>query len=147
MEQTPEQLTQITSLISKIHASSAAFLKTELKNRGLPELVSSHGNILFQLSQHDRMTMSEITAAIHRDKSTTTALIKKLEKEGYVERQTNPEDSRVTWICLTQKGQEYTTATGDISRILNQTCWAGFSEDEKCTAYRLLSRIADNFNN
>jgi len=145
MEQTPEQLTQITSLISKIHASSAAFLKTELKNRGLPELVSSHGNILFQLSRHHRMTMSEITAAIHRDKSTTTALIKKLEKEGYVERQTNPEDSRVTWICLTRKGQDYTTATGDISRLLTDRAYNGFSDAEKQAVYHFLERISTNF--
>ncbi len=145
MEQTPEQLTQITSLISKIHASTAAFLKTELKNRGLPELVSSHGNILFQLSRHDKMTMTEITAAIHRDKSTTTALIKKLEKEGYVERLTNPEDSRVTWICLTARGQEYTTATSDISRLLTDRACDGFSDEEKQTVYRLLERISTNF--
>ncbi len=145
MEQNSIQFSQITSLISQIHAKTSSFLKNELKERGFPELVSSHGYILFQLSKHEKMTMSEITAAIHRDKSTTTALIKKLESEGYVQKKTCCNDSRVTWISLTEKSHAYTDAIQDISKALSDCCCAGLSDEEKQTIYTLLSRIADNF--
>ncbi len=145
VEQNSQIPSKIPSLISKIHASSASFVNNELRERGLPELVSSHGNILFQLTHHQKMTMSEITSAIHRDKSTTTVLIKKLEKEGYVQRTTCTDDSRVTWISLTQRGKEYTSATCEISRALSERCLNGFTDEEKQQAFDIISRIANNF--
>lgn len=135
----------VISLISKIHAQSAAFLKQELQNKGLPEMVSSHGNILFQLSKSDRMTMKQLAENIHRDKSTVTVLVNKLVELGYVEKETSREDSRVVYATLTEKGREYTVQTSEISVLLNETCFSGFSQSEKEEVYGLLCRISDNF--
>ena len=77
-----ENYNKTLSIISKIHSLSSSFLKKELEEKGLKELVSSHGNILFQLSVSEQLSMTEIASRIHRDKSTTTVLVKKLEKEG-----------------------------------------------------------------
>lgn len=133
------------SIISKIHSLSSSFLKKELENQGLAELVSSHGNILFQLSVNEKLSMGEIASRIHRDKSTTTVLVKKLEKEGYVERTKNQEDNRSFFLQLTEKGMQYTKATSEISGKLVSKAYENFSEEEKNTAYALLSRICDNF--
>lgn len=135
----------ILSLISKIHAQSASFLKTELQVRGLPEMVSSHGNILFQLSINEKMSMRELSEAIHRDKSTVTALVNKLKEQGYVERIPSESDSRVVYVRLTEKGRAYTVETGAISSLLNEKCFAGFSEDDKNALYAFLARISENF--
>ena len=135
----------ILSLISKIHAQSASFLKTELQTRGLPEMVSSHGNILFQLSINEKMSMRELSEAIHRDKSTVTALVNKLKEQGYVERIQSQSDSRVVYVHLTEKGRAYTVETGAISSLLNEKCFAGFSEDDKNALYAFLARISENF--
>ena len=135
----------ILSLISKIHAQSASFLKTELQTRGLPEMVSSHGNILFQLSKNEKMSMRELSEAIHRDKSTVTALVNKLKEQGYVERIQSESDSRVVYVRLTEKGRAYTVETGAISSLLNEKCFAGFTEQDKTALYGFLSRISQNF--
>ena len=140
-----QQLTKITSLISKIHAETSAFLRQELEKKGLPDFVSSHGNILFQLSKEEKLTMTDLSKRIHRDKSTTTVLVKKLEKNGYVERTQCPEDNRITWIKLSAKGREYNSVTGGISKALTERCYTGFSEEEKKTVFSLLSRIEENF--
>ena len=137
--------TQILSLISKIHAQSASFLKSELQVRGLPEMVSSHGNILFQLSKNDKMAMHELSEAIHRDKSTVTALVNKLKEQGYVERIQSESDSRVVYVRLTEKGKAYTVETGAISSALNEKCFAGFTESQKDALYEFLARIPKNF--
>ena len=133
------------SIISKIHSLSSSFLKNELEEKGLNELVSSHGNILFQLSLEEKLSMSEIASRIHRDKSTTTVLVKKLEKEGYVERVKNQDDNRSFYLHLTEKGLQYTKATSDISSKLVSKAYENFSEEEKEATFALLSRICSNF--
>lgn len=137
--------TGISSLISKIHADSASFLKTELHSRGLPDMVSSHGNILFQLSQTGTLSMKELSERIHRDKSTTTALVNKLEAAGFVARTKDSADSRITHISLTETGKNYNDALSAISTSLNERCCQGLSADEQKTLFSLLSRISENF--
>ncbi len=135
----------ILSLISKIHAQSASFLNSELQARGLPEMVSSHGNIVFQLSKNEKLSMKELADAIHRDKSTVTALVSKLQEQGYVEKVPSDEDSRVVFVRLTEQGKKYTVDTQAISSLLNEKCLAGFTEKDKDALYSLLSRISTNF--
>jgi DNA-binding MarR family transcriptional regulator len=89
--------------------------------------------------------MTEIASRIHRDKSTTTVLVKKLEKEGYVERIKNQDDNRSFYLKLTEKGLQYTKVTSEISSKLVSKAYENFSEEEKEATYALLSRICDNF--
>ena len=140
-----ENYNKTLSIISKIHSLSSIFLKKELEEKGLKELVSSHGNILFQLSVNEQLSMTEIASRIHRDKSTTTVLVKKLEKEGYVERIKNQDDNRSFYLKLTEKGLQYTKVTSEISSKLVSKAYENFSEEEKEATYALLSRICSNF--
>ncbi|MCI1209978.1 MAG: MarR family transcriptional regulator [Treponema sp.] len=133
------------SLVSHIHSASADFLKVRLAEKGLPDFASSHGFILFQLSRKTKLTMSEIATRINRDKSTTTVLIRKLEKAGFVKSEVSPADSRSKFIMLTEKGKEYNKVTDGLSKELISTFYRGFSEAEKQQVFALLSRISDNF--
>lgn len=140
-----ENYSGILSLVSKIHSSSASFLKEQLKNEGLSDFVSSHGNILFQLSIAEKMTMKQLSDSIHRDKSTTTVLVNKLEKEGYVKRETSTSDNRFTYIVSTDKARSYNEITSKISERLISRCYKGFSDEEKKIVFELLVRISQNF--
>ena len=91
------------------------------------------------------MTMSEIKRSIHKDKSTATALIKKLEQIGCVQKSRAQGDARVVFISLTPKGCAYTDATEQISRSLIDTCYKGFSTEEKKRLYDFLCRMEQNF--
>lgn len=136
----------ITSLISKIHSDTSTFLKKILCENGLSDLVSSHGFILYQLSENEQLTMSELSKKIHKDKSTTTALIKKLENHNYITKTQNPEDNRITYIKLSEEGKQYINKTNNISDLLTKTCCDNFTEDEKETLFLLLKRVSSNFN-
>ena len=83
------------SLLSHIHSITADFLTRKLSERGFPEFASSHGNILFQLSVNEKMTMGELAERINRDKSTTTVLVRKLEAEGFLTGSPDPSDKRI----------------------------------------------------
>jgi len=134
------------ALVSHIHSATADFLKSKLAAEGLPDLASSHGFILFLLSRKDRLTMSDIAARINRDKSTTTVLVRKLEKAGFIKSCKSDTDSRIKYIMLTEEGRKYNELTAQLSKELISTFYSGFSSEEKEQLFSLLSRIDSNFN-
>ena len=140
-----KDVNSVSSLLSKISNDISVYLNGKLTEQGFSGIGSSHGFILYRLAQNGRMTMGEIARCIHKDKSTATFLIKKLEKEGYIQRQRSENDSRITFIFLTEKGEAYTDATEAISHSLIDTCYAGFSDAEKQTLFSLLRRVEKNF--
>ena len=133
------------SMLSHIHSQAADFLISRLKERGLPDFASSHGNILFQLSRNAKMTMGDLARAINRDKSTTTVLVRKLEGSGLVRMEADEADKRSRILSLTEEGAKYTQAMGEISAELLGTFYKGFSEEEKKIFTEMLVRINTNF--
>ena len=146
------KLTTISSLIAQIHTEATNYLDARLQEEGLSKLAASHGFIIFTLSRNKDenselkpMTMSEVAQKVDKDKSTTTVLIEKLVKLGYVHREKSPLDSRVWLISLTEKGKSYTNQMEQISKELSEKFYEGFSEDEKKTVFSLLKKIQSNF--
>ena len=135
----------IISKISHVHSLCKDFLKSELNKQGLPDLTSSHGHILYLLSQTDFLTMQEIAKKINRDKSTTTVLIKKLENLGLVKTSQSPSDSRVKCVSLSPLGVEYNRHTQEISQSLKTRFFSGLSQADAETLDTLLDKIKNNF--
>lgn len=136
-------ISSILSLISHVHSKTAFFLEKRLSAEGLVSLASSHGFILFCLSQNP-MLMGELSQKINRDKSTTTALVKKLERLGFVQVEKSNEDSRKKVISLTEKGCQYNKITSEISHEVFQTAFGGFSDEDKESLLSLLTRLSKN---
>lgn len=134
------------SLLSNIHSITADFLTERLKNKGFPDFASSHGNILFQLSINEKMTMGELSEKINRDKSTTTVLVRKLEKEGFITGDPDPADKRSRIIYLTEKGKQFNSTARQLSKELLDTFYKDFSEEEKISFFSALIKIKENFN-
>ena len=133
------------SLLSGIHTITADFLTEKLKQRGFPDFASSHGNILFQLSVNEEMTMGELAEKINRDKSTTTVLVRKLESDGFITGRADPADKRSRIIFLTDKGKQFNSTAMELSRELLETFYRGFTEEEKNIFLKLLLKIQKNF--
>ena len=133
------------SLLSHIHTITADFIIEKLKDRGYPDFASSHGNILFQLSVNEEMTMGELAEKINRDKSTTTVLVRKLESEGFITGKPDPADKRSRIIFLTSKGKQFNNTAMDLSKELLETFYKGFTEEEKQSFYEALLKIQNNF--
>ncbi len=133
------------SLLSNIHSLTADFLTERLKAKGFPEFASSHGNILFQLSVNEKMTMGDLSEKINRDKSTTTVLVRKLEAEGFITGESDPSDKRSRIIFLTEKGKQFNQTARELSQELLGTFYNGFSEKEKEKFFQTLLKIKENF--
>jgi DNA-binding MarR family transcriptional regulator len=133
------------SLLSNIHSITADFLTERLKAKGFPDFASSHGNILFQLSVNEKMTMGDLSEKINRDKSTTTVLVRKLEAEGFITGESDPADKRSRIIFLTEKGKQFNQTAQELSSELLGTFYKGFTEEEKEAFFQTLLRIKNNF--
>ena len=132
---------QILSLISKIHEKGNKFILQELNSRGITDLAPSHGDILAMLYQYNKLTMKEIAEKIHRTKPTVTVLVNKLEKLGFVKREKSSEDSRITYITLTSKSEDFKPIFEKISKDLNKMLFKNLTNKEVRILDELLEKM------
>lgn len=141
-----ENLNAVISIIAKINTEANRLIVNELKKNSIEGLVTSHGeilNILFY--ENDGVPMNVLSSKIGKDKSTLTALIKKLEKYEFIEKCKSEKDSRSTIIKLTKKGEDLKPVFSKISDKLIATTYRGFQEEEKKILLELLEKIRGNF--
>lgn len=118
-----------------------------MEKLGMKNVVPSHGDILFTLFKHKEMTLKDLAEKIRRDKSTVTALIKKLEKIGYISLKVNEDDKRSRFICLTKKGKSLEKPFRDISMNMTKILLKDMEETDKAVLSDLLDKMEKNFVN
>lgn len=139
------QLNRTQELISLIKEEANRFIDEELKKKGIHGIVTSHGSILMALYKNNKMTMKEISEKINRKQPTVTVLIDKLLSHGYVSKEKNVDDSRITFIHLTKKGEEFRSIFFDISKKMNRRMLNGLSNEDSETLENLLERVSKNW--
>ena len=124
----------IFSHASRLRESGNRFILAELEKVGLSDIAPSHG---------EACNMSELAKQVHRTKSTVTALVEKLERNGYVLRIPDPEDSRGVLVRLTDKGRALEPAFEAISNGLQRLITDRLSEEEAALLDRLLDKCVN----
>lgn len=133
------------SLISRIRDNANRLIVSELEKHGVEGIVPSHGDILACLYQKDHVTMKELAEYIHRTKPTVTVLVNKLVELGYVIREKDIDDNRVTYIRATEKGIGLQPVFEEVSGRLNEIIYAGLTEREGENFEKLLENILRRF--
>lgn len=132
------------SLISRIREKSSKFLTDKLDENGIKGVVPSHGDIMAVLFSVEKCTMKELASRIHRTKSTLTILVDKLVMLGLIEKEKSNEDSRITYIKLTDRGLAFRSVFEKISKELNSKVYNGFTDEEADAVEYLLEKISKN---
>ncbi|WP_426451288.1 MarR family winged helix-turn-helix transcriptional regulator [Paenibacillus sp. S-38] len=133
------------SLISKIRDKVNRFIGSEMMKHGVDGVGTSHGDIIYALFHHPRLTMADISKRIAKDKSTVTALVDKLVRLGYVSKERDREDTRVVYVTLTRKGSELKPVFESISKAMLDVFYSNISEQEKEVLRTLLLKVYNNF--
>lgn len=115
---------------SRLREAGNAFILAELAREGLTGIAPSHGDILAQLLACESRNMGELARKTGRSKSTVTALVAKLEQNGYVERRPDPDDSRGVRVRLTPKGRALQPAFERISEGLERLVTSRLTAEE-----------------
>ena len=134
------------SLISRIRQKSSKFITDKLAENGIKGVVPSHGDIMAVLFSVEKCTMKELANRIRRTKSTLTILVDKLVTLGLIEKEKSHEDSRITYIKLTDKGFAFKPVFEKISKELNSKVYNGFTDEEADAVEHLLEKISNNLN-
>jgi DNA-binding MarR family transcriptional regulator len=91
------------------------------------------------------MKMNDIAEKIGRDKSTLTVLINKLSRLKYVKRVKSKDDSRSTYIVLTQKAIDLKPEFERIADLMIDTAFQNFSKKEKDLLMDKLEKLYNNY--
>ena len=101
--------------------------------------------ILFLLQDKDRRAMSELGKDLSLDNSTITGLTDRLEKEGFVRRQANPKDRRISLIHITREGIKEVDQAKTIINRVNDEIRADFSKEEIESFKKVLNSFVVKF--
>jgi DNA-binding MarR family transcriptional regulator len=124
-------------------------LKNYLKNQLVKEDVKitiAQTGILALLKQNDGRTMTELSQILSIDNSTITGIVDRLEKAGFVKRNADPNDRRVSQIYITPEGiDEINKAIGILKRV-NEEVKSGFFPEEIEAFKNVLVSFSEKFN-
>lgn len=98
------------------------------------------------LEQSGRLSLSEIAKRVGVTTTNVTNLIDGLERDGWVERQANPADRRMTYVQLTAFGQENSAQLIPATARFTSDLFSTLTDEEKAQLIATLAklrRIAD----
>jgi DNA-binding MarR family transcriptional regulator len=135
----------IVFLAAQLRDNAYEHVASELKRLGMVNLAPSHGAILITLYREKALSLKDLSVRINKKKSSTTELVDKLIRLGYVEKTTSTEDQRVKLVRLTPKSLALKDDFKALSDNVNGRVYKGFSEDEQQQFTYLLSKALKNY--
>ena len=100
--------------------------------------------VLGFLAANDGVTQRKIVEATHLRPPTVSVIISKMQDEGMVRIEQNPNDRRQTIILLTERGREVDAGVVEKIKEADALALEGLSENEIETLMCLLSKMRDN---
>jgi DNA-binding MarR family transcriptional regulator len=131
-------------LIAKIHQLSSRIFSKILKEHNINEINPAQGRILFVLWEHDEIPISELSVKTQLEKSTLTAMLDRLEHDGFIKRIASKDDRRKIIIKRTEKDKSFQQVYYQISDEMATRFYKDFSEKDIDRFEGYLQRILDN---
>jgi len=94
------------------------------------------------LWNRDGLTISEMGEKLFIKNSTMTALIDRMERDGLVRRERDPEDRRSVRVFLTEKGAGLKNKVPDLEDYFRETVGRILTEEELITLIHLLNKMS-----
>ena len=135
----------VVLLAAQLRDSAYEHVTRELKRLGMKELAPSHGAILITLYREKALSLKDLSQRINKKKSSTTELVDKLIRLGYVEKSNSTEDQRVKLVRLTPQSLALKKSFKELSDKVNGRVFEGFSSQEQDQLVYLLSKALKNY--
>jgi len=100
--------------------------------------------VLHILWDQDGLTHKELADIMGITPATITKMIQRMEKAGFVQRQPDPADQRISRVLLTDTGRAVQTQVEATWQQMEQEIFAGLSDDERVDLRRYLQKIRKN---
>ena len=99
--------------------------------------------VLHHLSLKDGCMQSEIAKCERKTPATTTVMLQTMEKNGLIERRSDPEDLRRIRVYITDKGREAEKSAMLALAKMDEDIYSVFTDDEYDEFFRLLNKMND----
>jgi MarR family transcriptional regulator, organic hydroperoxide resistance regulator len=119
------------------HTRSQTLFNSIGLHRGQPFLLAV-------LWAEEGLAHSELAARMHVTPATITKMLQRMEDSGFVHREPDPDDQRVSRVYLTDYGRVVRQRVADMWQTLENESFAGLTPDEQETFRQLLLRMRDN---
>jgi MarR family transcriptional regulator, organic hydroperoxide resistance regulator len=106
------------------------------------DLYAGQEMFLWHLWREDGLTQTQMVERVQPP--TVSKMLERMEKAGLVTRRSDPEDSRVSRVYLTEQGRRSEQAVRDIWKTIEQRITAGLSVEERVLLRHLLLHVHEN---
>jgi len=130
-------------LLAKASQRWNELLHRQFVAAGFPEVRPSYGSVLVPLYEEDGLRMGEIARRSRLSKQTMTTLIRRVERDGLVERRADDSDGRATRIFLTQRAQTFRPMAENAIAALDRAAEAAVESAVQDELVGSLERLAD----
>jgi MarR family transcriptional regulator, transcriptional regulator for hemolysin len=96
------------------------------------------------LWEQDGITQRELSERVGATEATTVSMIRRLVRDGFVERRPDPDDARKVRIVLTPRARRLQAKLVPYVAQVNELALQGVSEADRATVRRVLKQMADN---
>ena len=115
-------------LLAKASQRWNELLYAHFSERGYSEVRPAYGSLLLPLFEEDGLRMGELARRARLAKQTMTTMVRLLERDGLVRRETDPEDGRATRIHLTERALDFRPVAERVLRELDQLVTSSLGE-------------------
>jgi DNA-binding MarR family transcriptional regulator len=131
-------------LISRATLAVTSYLKKGLVNNGINSIKPAYLGVLLSLWNEDGLKANELGKRSGLEPSTMTGLIDRMERDGLVKRDPDPNDRRANRIHLTQKGVNAEISTTKIVSNTLEKVFCSIPENDIETTKNVLRTILLN---
>ncbi|QUH25741.1 MarR family winged helix-turn-helix transcriptional regulator [Serpentinicella alkaliphila] len=100
--------------------------------------------LLFALYKSDGQSQKDLANKLNIKASTITAMVKRMEKSGLIERRQDSIDQRISRVYITDKGKEVCMEVDKIKKEIEFETFRNFTEEDKIKLKELFTQMKRN---
>src|SRR5919201_4115756 len=128
-------------LLAKATQRWNELVQERFRAAGWGEVRPSYGSILIPLFEEDGLRIGELARRSLLSKQTMTTLVRRLERDGLVERRADPEDARAALIFLTPRARAFEPVAAEALAELDREVAALVAPRQRAALARALQRL------
>ena len=125
-------------LMNHIARQFAILLGEDLKPLGI---APAQFPILLELWQKDGLSQQELVERADLKQATIANTLARMERDGLITREPNPDDARSRLIMLTEQARALQQQSTEIAKAINQTALSDLSADEQKLFLEMAAKI------
>ena len=140
---TPATREDLGYLLTKASQRWNEVLAEAFATAGFADVRPAYGSVLIPLFEEDGLRMGDLARRARLSKQTMTDLVRRLERDGLVERRPDPADARASLITLSARSRAFRPVAEDILRRLDVEARRELGAERVAELRAALARLAE----